>query len=107
MSVQILSLAHSTLADTAQHALYTTPAGLTSIVKSIRLVNAATGPVTINLYFTPSGGSSYFIAPTNLLIGAGGMAIDDQEITMGPGDSIQAAASVGGAISYVISGIQR
>jgi hypothetical protein len=40
-------------------------------------------------------------------IPAGALAVDDQEITMGPGDQILGDASVASKVDFVISGIQR
>ncbi len=110
MAVKILSLASGQLSTTSQTVIYTSPVGppaLTSIVKSIRLVNTDTVPRTINLYFTPNGGSTRRIAPPGLSIAAGSLVIDDQEITMASGDAIKADASAASVIDFVISGIQR
>lgn len=110
MSVQILSLANGQLSNTSQTTIYTSPVGppaLTSIVKSIRLVNTDTVPRTINLYFMQLSGSVRHISPQNMTIPAGGLAIDEQEITMASGDVIKGDASAGSVIDFVISGIQR
>ena len=40
-------------------------------------------------------------------LGAGQLAIDDQEITLGAADQILGDASVASKLDYVISGIER
>ena len=109
MSVQILSLASGYLPN-ATNPIYTSPVGppaLTTIVKSIRLVNTAATAATVNLYLTRSaGGNARHLIPNNMTIPAGGLAIDDQEITMSSGDQIT-YDTTGTAIDFVISGIQR
>ena len=110
MSVQVLSLASGQLSTTSQTVIYTSPVGppaLTSIVKSIRLVNTDSVPRKINLYFTPNGGATRHIAPQNMSLPAGALAIDDQEITMASGDAIKADGSAASVIDFVISGVQR
>ena len=110
MAVQVLSLANGQLSTTPKAVLYpTTAISLTTIVKSIRLVNTDTQPRTVNLYFAPNGvsGSARRIAPPSMSVPAGGLVIDDQEITMAPNDQILGDASAGSVIDYVISGIQR
>ena len=117
MAVQILSLAYgqlSTLTGGQPNLLYTsptTPTALTTIVKSVRLVNQNTSPVTVDLYLLRSGDtlatSKRFISPQAMSIGAGALAIDDQEITMASGDAIYGDASVAAKVDFVISGIQR
>lgn len=112
MAVQILSLASDALPTVPTPGtgdLYTsptTPTPLTTIVKSIRIVNTNTTPVIVNLYFKESGRTERRIAPRDMTIPAGGLAIDDQEITMGSGDKIRGDASAAN-VEYVISGIQR
>jgi hypothetical protein len=111
MSVQVLSLANGQLGTVSKGLLYPSPnpITLTTIVKSIRLVNTDTQPRTVNLYFAPNAisGNIRRIAPPNMTIPAGGLVIDDQEITMAPNDQILGDASAAGVIDYVISGIQR
>ena len=110
MAVQILNLMTTQLSATAQTLIYPSPAiTLTTIVKSIRLVNTDTQPRTVNLYLAPGGvvGSARHLIPPNMNIPAGGLAVDDQEITMGSTDTIVGDASVGGKIDCIISGIQR
>jgi hypothetical protein len=109
MAVTILSLASGPL-PTSKTTIYTsptTPSALTTIVKSIRLVNTAATPTTVNIYlFRPADNNDRRIFPQNMSVPAGGLAIDDQEITMTSGDLIKADCSASG-IDYVISGIQR
>jgi hypothetical protein len=84
------------------------PAGKAWIVKNVRLLNTDTVARTINLYFLKSGGSTpRQISPKDMVLGAGQLAIDDQEITLGPGDKIQGKASSGNKIDYVMSGVER
>ncbi|HEV2209973.1 MAG TPA: hypothetical protein VG167_14425 [Verrucomicrobiae bacterium] len=67
----------------------------------------SSSPVTVNLYFKPNGGSVRRIAPQNMSLAAGALAIEDQEVTMGAGDQILGDASAVSAVDWVMSGIQR
>jgi hypothetical protein len=114
MSVQILSLAYGqlgVLTSGQPNQIYLSPSSLTTIIKSIRLVNTNTAPVTVDLYLLRSGdtlsASKRFISPQAMSIPAGGLAVDDQEITMTAGDAIYGDASVASKVDFVISGIQR
>lgn len=107
MAVQIKALANGQLGTSARGDLYTTPTGKTTIVKNIRLVNTDTAARTLNLYFNRSGGTSRQISPSAMTLGAGSLAIDDQELTMEAGDKVQGDASVASKIDYVISGVER
>ena len=83
------------------------PTGKAWIVKGVRLLNTDTVTQTVNLYFLKSGSTARQISPKDLVLGAGQLAVDDQEITMGAGDKIQGKASAGNKIDYVISGVER
>ncbi len=107
MAIQIKALANGQLGTTAQADLYTVPTGKATIVKNIRLVNTDTSPRTLNLYFKRSGGTSRRIAPSAMTLGAGSLAIDDQELTMEVGDKVQGDASIASKVDYVISGVER
>ncbi len=111
MAVQVLSLTDGKLLQSPTTALYTSTSPLTTIVKSIRLVNTASSPRTVNLYFLKSTGNPSTdkrrIAPCNMSLGGYASAVDDQELTMGAGDTIWGDASVDNDVHYVISGIQR
>jgi hypothetical protein len=82
-----------------------------AIVKSIRLVNILAQTVNISLYLnrpTASGQNRRrLLAPKNLPIPQSGAYIDDAEITLEPGDKIQAETPHAMAIHYVISGVER
>jgi hypothetical protein len=110
MAVQIFSIASGQLSTSAASSIYTSPTSpspLTTIIKSIRLVNTASTPTTVNLYiFRSPDNTNRRIAPQNMSIPAGGLAIDDQEITMSSGDVIKGDASAA-AVDFSISGIQR
>ena len=109
MSVQILSLASGYL-PLANNPIYTSPSTLTTIIKSIRLVNTDSVPRTVNIYLKRAAESptptNRYLTPVNLSIPAGGLYIDDQEITMSSGDQINYDTTAT-RIDFVISGIQR
>ncbi len=83
----------------------------TTIVKAIRLVNTGATSVTINLYFNRPNASGLYrrrlISPVNMSLPAGFLFIDNDEITLEPGDHLQGMASVGGVVQYNISGVER
>jgi hypothetical protein len=84
-----------------------------AIVKGIRLVNAhATATVKVTLYFNrpnPTTGRSRrrLLGPPDVALPAGFTYIDDGEITLEPGDKIQAKVDTANAIQFVISGVER
>ncbi len=83
----------------------------TTLVKSIRLVNTHTAAVKVNLYFmrlnTTGQNRRRLISPVDMSLSPGLMYVDGDELTLEPGDRIQAKADVGGVIHYVISGVER
>ncbi|SRR6266540_2549996 len=101
----------------AVYDLYTAPNTSTTkrgaIVKGIRLLNTATGTtkVKISLYFNrpTSVGQNRrrLLAPADIELPAGFAYIDEGEITLEPGDKIQAKADTANVIQYVISGVER
>ncbi len=120
MAIEILSLASGHLAEGGTNipVLYpsTTPATpLTTIVRSIQLVNTGVAATTVNLYFNPAGSDQSqkrHIAPKDMTLASGASYIDDLEVTMGVNganqfDQILGCVATGGEVDYVINGIQR
>ena len=106
MSVEIGSLGADTL-GTDLSALYTAD-GKTAVVKNIIFSNKdAATTTTIEIYFTPSGGSDFLIMPKALAIPPGFTVIHDAEITLSDGDAIRGKASNADDIDFVVSGIER
>lgn len=97
------------------HDIYTAPKGSSvnraAVVKGIRLVNIKAETVNISLYFNrpDQDGRSRrrLLAPKGMGLLAGATYIDDGEISMEPGDSLQMEASQADAIQYIISGVER
>ena len=82
--------------------------GKAQIIKSMRFANTSTtAAVTLNLYFARLSGFDRQIGPKNLSIPAGQLYVDDSEITLEAGDRIKGTVSSGGAVDYLISGIER
>lgn len=84
----------------------------TAIMKGLRLINTHTEDVSISLYFNrPNTTTGQYrrrlIAPAGIVLPAGCAFLDDSEITLEPGDKIQAKASVANVIQYLISGVER
>ena len=116
MSLNVRSLAKSTLNDSANASLYEPASGKAAIVKSIRLVNTGTVAVTVNLSVRRGiSGSGPRIGPKDLSIPPGCMYSDDEEVTLegGNGTTTQdhilgwAASGQNGLVEYVISGVER
>ena len=82
-----------------------------AIVKSIRLVNTHINSVKVNLYFLRPIANNQFrrrlITPLDMVLPSGFQYIDDDEVTLEPGDRIQGKADMGSVIQYVISGMER
>src|SRR5258708_7251254 len=97
MALTIKNLAALTLPTTTGQ-LYQVPPGKAAIVKNIRCVNRDTVPRTINLFYRTSGGTNYQISPKNLTVPAGGLVVEENEVTLGAQDYIYGDAS---AVSIV------
>jgi len=83
-----------------------------TIVKGIRLANThATAAVKVTLYFNRANAAGLnrrrLLSPPDVQLPAGFTYIDDGEITLEPGDKIQAKADTANVIQYVISGVER
>lgn len=106
MALKIKVLANDLLnGTTAAKTVYTaspSPAK-SAMVTAMRFANVSGVQATLNVYFVPSG-STYptnarFIFPKGLVLQNGFVALDDNQLTLSPGDSIYAAASVSSASS--------
>jgi hypothetical protein len=100
----------------ANRTLYTAPVAnppsvpnsRVAILKNMRFVNTHSGGVTMNLYIkrvAPAG--THRISPVNMNLASGYQAIDDDEVTLAPGDKILGEASDADKIEFVISGVER
>ena len=82
-----------------------------TIVKGIRLFNTHTASVNVSLYVNSSTDASkhsrHPLLPEDTAIPAKSTLIDDTEITLGPGDQIQARAGSPNKIRFLISGVER
>ena len=91
--------------------LYTAPAAKAAIVKSIRVTNIKSQTINITLYLNrPDADGRYrrrLLAPKNMTIPPNGACIDDSEITLEPGDSIEGECAQGNSVHYIISGMER
>src|SRR5262245_53739679 len=67
-----------------------------AIVKSIRMINThASSAVKVSLYYNKPANGQYrrrLLAPAEISLPAGFSLLDDSEVTMDPGDKIQAKA---------------
>lgn len=91
--------------------LYTVPAGKATIAKNIRLANIGSTTVKVNVYFMRPNGTGQYrrrqITPVDLAIAPGCVYVEDDELTLDPGDRIQAKADTANVIQYLISGMER
>jgi hypothetical protein len=91
--------------------LYTTPTAKTAVVKNIRLVNTSSASVKVNVYFMRPNASGQHrrrqISPVDLVLAPGYLYIENEEVTLEPGDRIQAKADTASVIQYLLSGIER
>jgi len=83
-----------------------------AVVKCIRIFNTSpTATVKLTLYFNrPNANGEYRrrqLTPPDVPLPPGFEYIDDDEISLEPGDSIQAKADTAGVIQYLISGLER
>jgi hypothetical protein len=83
-----------------------------AVVSTIRLLNThATSTVKVTLYFMRPNASGQnrrrLLSPPDIALIPGFTYFDDGEITLEPGDRIQAKADVANAVQYLISGVER
>jgi hypothetical protein len=112
MAVEIKSLAVGTLAASTE--LYKAPytpgdpalPKRSAIVKAIRLVNTHGASITVNLKLK-KGATEVWIVPKDLSLGAGHLAVLDDELTLSPGDSIQGGADITTKVEFAVSGVER
>jgi hypothetical protein len=101
----IKALGEGQLANT-KSTIYTVPGSTQTVVKTITLVNATAGALTVNLYLK-AGATSRRICPKDLTLGAGEMLETDRDYTLEDGDLIEGDASSATSIDYTISGIEE
>ena len=92
---------------TSKTALYITPSGTQTIIKTIILVNTDTSSKTVNLYFKANGGISRRIIPKDMELEPSYSLIFDDELTLGEGDAIEGDASVENIVDYTINGVEE
>ena len=107
MALTVKNQANGQLGTGPQGVLYTVPNGKAAIVKNLRVANTDTTARTFNLWFKLSGGTARLVSPSAMSLGAGSVAIDNQEITLAQSDQILGDGSVALKLDYVISGIER
>ena len=113
MAVNIKSLKKGTV-PTSEGDLYTVPLNKAAIIKSIRLVNTGSASATVNLYVRQTTtGTSYRIAPKDMMLPAGMSFVDDSEITLEGSattngeDRVRGSVNSGATVDCVISGVER
>src|SRR5437667_4039003 len=83
----------------------------TAIIKAMRMVNVSAGAVKIKVYFMRPNATGQYrrrqISPVDMTLQAGFVFIDDDELTLEPGDRIQAKVDTANAIQFSISGLER
>jgi len=84
------------------------PVGKSYVVNAMRFVNTQPTPVSFSIALG-RGNSTFTIFPDmkDLTLGACQCAIEDRELTLGPGEVLQARAELPNLIDFVISGIER
>jgi len=106
MGINIKSLADGQLVA-AKAILYTVPAAIAAILKTISYVNTDIAARDVNLYIKPSGGVSRRIIPKDMELGIGYMMVYDDELTLEAGDVIEGDASAANVVDYSISGVEK
>jgi len=124
MAIKVKVLAIDQITTTSPKLLYspaTTAPAQTAIVKAIRFANLSGVIASLSLYFVPNGGTApaslaspgggKLISPKATSVPVGALLVEDNEVTLGAGDSIYAIADAPGGGSnwfeYVVSGIER
>ena len=116
MPLDIKTLKVKTLA-TSQEELYK-PADLdppdqklSAIVQGMRLTNKGSADATVHLFFLRNGGSVSTdlrrLLPKNFVLPPGYSIVDEDQLTLGPGDAIYGYASVAATVDCILSGAER
>jgi|WetSurMetagenome_2_1015567.scaffolds.fasta_scaffold449856_2 hypothetical protein len=107
MALTVKSLGRGAVPTTQGDIVGPVGTGKAVIVKSMRFVNTSnSAAATLNVYFKRSG-NTYRLLPTGLTMAAASLVVDDSEVTLEAGDSVQAVVASGNTVDYVISGIER
>ena len=106
MTLTIQLLAHGSL-PAATSDLYVVPVATRAIIKTIKLVNTDAVTRTVNLYIKPSGLAARRITPVDMELGSGYLGVEDEELTLGAGDSIQGDCSAAVVVDYTVHGVQE
>lgn len=118
MATKVKVLAMDQISDAAEKLLYSPATSFppqAAVVRAMRFTNLSGIEAKLNLYLVPNGGSyandKRFLFPKDLKLAPGEAAVDNQELTLGSGDKIYAAADASGAnppwFECVISGVER
>jgi len=103
MAFTAASLADGQLASSPA-GIYTAT-GVKAIIKSVTLFNTDSSSRTIGVYITRSGGTRRQIAAIELAAGAGGNAVSSGGcIVLSSGDALEAEASAGSVVDFVVMG---
>lgn len=106
MALEIKLLAHGSLPGITGD-LYSVPAATRAIIKTLKVVNTGISARTVNLYVKPSGQTARRIIPVDMELGAGYMGVEDEELTLGPGDIVQGGCDAADAVDYTIYGVEE
>ena len=84
-----------------------------AMVQAVRLTNIGSATATVQVYFLKSGGTVAVggdrrrILAQDLKLPAGFAVVDDNVLTLGPGDSIHAYSTTTGAtVDFSLSGVE-
>lgn len=103
MAFTAASLADGQLASSPA-GIYTA-AGVKAIVKSVTLFNTDSSSRTVSVYITRSGGTRRQIAAIEIDAGAGDNAVPGGGcIVLSSGDALEAGASAGSVVDFVVMG---
>jgi hypothetical protein len=108
MPITIRLLGANGISGAATTPLYTVPGSvLGAIVSNVRLANTGGSATTVNLFFTPSGGSQVRILEKDKSIPGLQTVVVKPELTMAPSDKIELTTVAGASLDYVVCGLER
>jgi hypothetical protein len=108
MPLVVKLLGNGGISGATTTALYTAPSTvLGTIVNNLRIVNTAATSTTINLFFTPNGGSQVRILDKDRSILSNDVLVVSPELTMGPSDKIELTSVSGAALDFVVCGVEK
>jgi len=102
MTLTATAIADGQVPDT-KTTLYTSPSGITTLIKGMTFVNTSSTPQSLTLFANRSGTSRQYVSVT---LEEGDMLVADGALTLEASDELEAQTTTAAVVDYLISGVQ-